>query len=163
VWQAVLMGSAALCVTMSIVIFGSLIFNARLWLQDYPKPMQALVSPLSPDEKRLQKLLLVLFLVVVIGVPYLTVRQLRIEQGGELSFTTAYLVVFVILQIGNLFDALVIDWMVLAQMKPKFAILPGTEHLLYLFDDLRMHLVNYGKGVIIFTLFSFPIALAATL
>lgn len=152
-----------LCLMFSVVVMGSLWWNARLWIQDYPKPMQAAVPPLTPAEKRLQKWLTVFFLAIMIGIPAFSLGQLRLENGGQLSFATAFVHVWLLLNLMNLFDAVVLDWIILTQHTPKFAILPGTENLLYLFHDARMHLMNYGKGVVIVTVFSVIFALVASL
>lgn len=56
----------------------------------------------------------------------------------------------------NLFDALVLDYLILTWMQPRFAILPGTEGLVGYQDlglqaraFLRGHLFVLGAGLLI--------------
>jgi hypothetical protein len=148
---------------MGVIIIGSLYYNPRLWLQDYPKEMQARVPPLTPSEKRLQRLMMLPFMLVFIGWPLFSAYQLRAENGGTLPFVIAYLHVFFLANIFNLFDAVVIDALFIAILKPKFVMLPGTEDLVYLFYDWSMHLRNYLKGIVFCAIFSLPIAAVAML
>jgi len=159
--ERILIDGSLLSLAMGIIIFGSLIYNARLWLQDYPKEIRAKVPPNTPQEKRLQRLMMIPFLLFMLGVPVYSTYLLRAENGGTISFLSAYLNVFFVLNLFNLFDAVVIDALVLALMKPKFAILPGTEGMAYLFGDWRLHLKNYVKGIVFCTVFSLPLALVA--
>jgi hypothetical protein len=121
------------------------------------------VSPLTAQEKRQQKLMMLPFLVVMLGVPLYATLQLRTANGGSISFLSAYLNVFFILQIFNLFDAVVLDLIILTFMQPKFAVLPGTEGMEYLYRDWSMHLKNYLKGIVFCAVFSLPLALVALL
>jgi hypothetical protein len=142
---------------MGIFIFGSLYLNPRVWIQDYPKEMQARVPPLTPAERRARIVAFSLFLAFMIGIPLFSTRQLRAENGGSISFLTAYLNAYLIFSLGNLFDAVVVDALVLSIIKPRFAILPGTEDL---YDnwvtDWRMHVRNYLKGVVLGAVFCIP-------
>jgi hypothetical protein len=48
-------------------------------------------------------------------------------------------------------------------MQPKFAALPGTEGMEYLYREWGMHLCNYLKGIVVCAVLSAPIAFVATL
>jgi hypothetical protein len=149
---------------MTVIVVGSLYANPRLWLQDYPKSIRAKVAPNTSQEKRAQKILMVLFLGSMIGVLYYSNAQLKAANGGSISFGTAWLNTFILFNIVNLFDAVVIDWLFLTLMKPKFIVLPGTTIAEYaVFNDWRLHVGNYLKGVVIGAVFSLPIAFVATL
>ena len=49
-------------------------------------------------------------------LPLYSTYQLRLENGGSLPFITAYLNTFVVTNIFNLFDAVVLDLIILAFM-----------------------------------------------
>ena len=146
---------------MGVLIFGSLYYNPRLWLQDYPPAVRAKVPPITPDEKRIQRILLAIFLVLMIGVPYLSARQYRLETGVA-EFVPLYIHAFLVAMCYNTFDAVVIDLLALAWLKPDYALLPGTT-----WADLaigpRGHLVNFLKGVVLCAVLAAPIAIAAML
>jgi hypothetical protein len=161
--QNVLVASAVLCLGMSIVVVGSLYINPRLWLQDYPAGIRAKVPPQTAQEKRMQKFVAVPFLLLMFGIPAYATYLLRMANGGSISFLNAYLNAFFILQIANLFDAVVLDLIVLTFMQPKFATIPGAEGMEYLYRDWSMHLKNFFKGIIICAVLSLPLAAVALL
>lgn len=162
-FKRVLIDGSLLCAVMGILIFGSLYLNPRLWLQDYPKEMQAKTPPLTPREQWARAVFAVTIMLLVVGIPFLSVRQLRADTGGSITFLLAFVNTYLVFQMFNLFDAVVIDFLVLTLMKPKFAVLPGAEGMEYLYHDWRMHVRNYLKGVIIGLVFCAPIAFLATL
>ncbi len=159
----VLLDGAILSLVMGALIVGSLAYNARLWLQDYPESMRKRVPPLTDSEKRAQKLFMIPFLLVMLGIPYLSTSGLRAEAGGALPFLSAYLNTFLVLNLFNLFDAVVLDLLLLTFVKPSFAILPGTEDLVYEFRDWGLHLRNYLKGIVMCAVLALPITLVALL
>jgi len=154
--ERILIDGTLLCVILGGLIMASLYFNPRLWLQDYPKPVQAKVPPLNGVEKRQQRLLMLPFLLVMLGIPLYSAYILRKETGAD--FLSVYLHVFTLAQLFNLFDAVVLDLLILTFMKPKFAVIPGAEGMEYLYHDWGMHLRNFLKGVVICTVISLPIA-----
>ena len=142
-----------LCLLFGVFIITTLYLNPRTWLRSYPAEIKAIAPPLTPEEKRTRKWLLVPFMLMIAGIPYLSARGLPLPL--------AYAHVFLILNMANLFDALVIDWLFLAQFQPKFALIPEAQGKEYLLLDRRTHIVNYFKGIVIMGVFSLPVALAA--
>lgn len=156
--ERILVDGLLISLALGGLIIGSLMYNPRLWLQDYPESIRQHVPPQTRTEKQLQRLLLIPFLLLMLGGPYLSARGVLGESG---SFLMAYGHVFAILNIFNLFDALVIDLLVLTAFKPAFMRLPGTQMADYgALYDWRLQLGNYLKGIIFCTLASLPIALA---
>lgn len=153
--------SVAFCALFGVIAMGGLIYNARIWLGDYPAAIQAAVPPLDAAEKRTRNRFAIFFFVAMLGFIAFVLLRVRALEGGDLSFRGAFLGLFIPLQMVNLFDAVVLDWLILAVMKPKFAILPGAEHLVSEFEDVRFHLVNFAKGVVICTVLPAVFALAA--
>jgi hypothetical protein len=160
-WQTALANGSIFSVALGLVILGSLAFNARLWLNDYPKPIRERVAPLSTAEKRDRGIVSMLFLGVLVGGLLFVVAQLRTIEG--ISFGAAYLHLFVILAMFNLFDAVVIDLLVITLLKPKFVIIPGAEDLVYLFHDYRKHMTDFLKGMVFCAVASLPFALLVVL
>jgi hypothetical protein len=160
----VLTDGTLLSLAMGAIIIASLVYNPRIWLQDYPETVRKLVPPLTDAEKRAQRILMVPFLLLFLVGPYLSTASLRAESGGILPFAVAYLNTFLVLNIFNLFDAVVIDLLFLTLMKPRFMILPGTTLADYgEMYHWGMHLRNYVKGIVIAAVLALPIALVAML
>jgi hypothetical protein len=65
---------------------------------------------------------------------------------------------FILLLMFNVFDALVLDLIILTWFTPKFAILPGTEDMVYLFRDYRKQFINFLKGMVFSVVASLPFA-----
>lgn len=128
--QRTVLNGIVLSLVLGNITLAALMYNARLFLQDFPKAIQEKVPPLSPGEKRDRMVLTILFMGVLLGSLILETAQLRLMdagQAGKLSFGAAYLHVFLLLAIFNLYDALVLDLGILTWLKPKCIILPGTE------------------------------------
>lgn len=159
----VLIDGAILSVALSVLILGSLVYNARLWLHDYPKEIQAKVPPLTPREKRDRMVVVLLFFGVMFGTLAYSLVGLRAAYGGSVPFASAYLHFFAVLSLFNLTDAVVLDLLILTWMKPKFAVIPGAEGMEYLYHNWGMHLANFLKGVVFCAVFSLPLALIAAL
>jgi hypothetical protein len=158
-----LQNSILLSLALGMIILGSLMYNARLWLQDYPKPIRDKVPPLSRAEKRDRIIVAVLVMGLLFGGVILEVLQLRTAQPGAISFGVAYLHIFLMLAIFNLFDALVLDLFIITLLKPRFVILPGAEGMEYLFNDYHKHLTDFLKGIVFCLVASLPFALIAAL
>ncbi len=158
--QHTLLNGTILSLVLGIIIMGSLRYNARLWLQDYPKPIRDAVPPLTNTEKRERLVVGIIFMSILFGMVILEAVQLR---GDGVSFGTAYLHLFTLLLMFNLFDALVLDLFILALFKPKFAIPNGAENLAYLFNDYRKHLTDFMKGVVFCAVGSLPFTLIVIL
>jgi hypothetical protein len=161
--QRILINGTVFSLTLGFLVMASLKYNARLWLQDYPKAIRDMVPPLTALEKRQRVVVAVAVIGTMFGGIILTVMQLRSQSNGALSFGVAYLNIFLMLAMFNLFDALVLDLFILTLFKPKFAILPGAEGMEYLFNDYRKHLTDFVKGIVFSIVASAPFALIAVL
>jgi len=156
--QRILIDSSLLNITLGLLIMGSLYYNPRLWLQDFPAEIRAKLPPLTPREKRDQRILTIPFMLLLFGFPIYSAVQLKQTNGGSIDFLTAYLHIALIANLFNLFDALILDWLILTIIQPKFAIPPGAEGMEYLMQDIPLQFKNFLKGIVISTLFSLPLA-----
>jgi hypothetical protein len=148
---------------LTIVVIGSLLYNNRLWMQDYPKEIQLLQAPLTAQEKRERIFMAGVLLVVMLGGPLLSNVGLKAANGGSLSFLSAYLNALVLFNLFNLFDAVVIDWFLGTVVKAQFMLLPGSETRMHLYRDWNMHITNYLKGVIGGFFVALPVALISSI
>lgn len=57
----------------------------------------------------------------------------------------------------NLFDLLVLDWLIMVRIQPKFIILPGTEGM-KIYNDYSFHFRGFLKGTVLTFLTSLVIA-----
>ena len=159
----ILVDGSIISTALGLLILASLYANPRLWLQDYPLEVRERVPPLSAAEKRQRMLFGVVFLLSVIGSLLLSTLRLRAANGGTLSFGAAWLHVYLLFTMFNLFDTLVVDYLVVTVLRPAWAILPGAEGLEQLYLTGAAHGKGFVRGQAIGTVFCLPIALLATL
>ncbi len=158
----ILSDGLVLSVGLTAVIIGSLRFNPRLWLQDYPPEMKALAAPLTATEKRQQTLVSMLFLAVVATVLYGSITRLHAINGGQPSLVTLFLHTYSVLMIANLFDLLVLDYFVLTLIRPRFAFIPGTEAALNTVNFIRFHFIGFLKGCVYMAVVSIVVSILVT-
>ena len=152
-----------LSLVIGALVMGSLWYNPRLWLQDYPKAVKEKVPPQTKQEKQQQRLIAAPFLLLMLGGPLVSILMVKAANGGAITFSIAYLTAWGMLQFFNLFDAVVLDYLILTVMKPKFAVIPGSTVEDYLDGGLAFQLKNYLKGIVITTVLALPIAFVASL
>lgn len=133
--------------TIALLIIG--LKNPRFMLQDYPKEIIDAVPPKTKQEKKQGILFGIPFLLIFIGYP--------LYFGWAFSVQHSYWVVFFnvwsIALFANAYDLIILDWLVICAITPKFVVIPGTEgnkgYKNYLF-----HFIGFLKGVVITFLIS---------
>ena len=144
----------------TVLVVGSLAYNARLWMHDYPPVIRDLQAPLTPGEKRLQNILAAVLLVLIVGGLFLSGQALESVSGGSLPFVTVFIHLYIIFNVVNLWDAVVLDWFMILVLKPAFVFLPGSELHMDAYTNWSMHITNFFKGVVIGAVISAVLALA---
>jgi hypothetical protein len=153
--ERILIDGLILSAVAFLIMLASAAVNPRIWLQDYPKPIQALVPPKTEDEKRLSLAFGIPFMLVLIGGPFVLTAMLAARSEGALSFGEMFLYAGGLLFVFNLFDWLVIDWLVFCTITPKMIVIPGTEGN-PAYKDYAYHF----RGFLIGTVFSVIVGLA---
>ena len=156
VWSSLIYGSV-LSLLLSIAILGSLRFNPEIWLADYPAEIRANFGPMSEKAKKQRNVFAIFFLLTVIGLPSISIWQLYRASGGQVGFGAAFLNTWIILMVFNLFDLLVLDWLIMVRIQPKFIFLPGTEGM-EVYNSYGFHFKGFLKGTVLTLLASLAIA-----
>jgi hypothetical protein len=123
----VLIDGAILSVLASLLLLISLRINPRVFLQDYPKDIQDKVPPKTPYEQRLSLIIGIPFLVLLLAIPLVSSWNLKQQNPGHITFFTLFMNAFGVAFIFNLVDLLLLDWMLVCTITPKFVVIPGTE------------------------------------
>ena len=146
-WTSVLIDGAVLSAAIGLVIFGSLAYNPRLWINDAPEPARKLAAPLSPAERR-DRWIVAGILLLTIGVVTAWSAARLIARDPAPSFGTLFTHFVAVFFLFNLFDLVVIDWLVLLVMRPAFARLsiPGLSHEETV-GGYGYHFVGFLKGL----------------
>jgi hypothetical protein len=116
-------------------------FNPRIFLRHYPKEIREIVPPKSEKEQRISVLLGLL-----IGAPFTAALLCRAATLGSHSFWEMFAYAFGVLFIFNLVDLLILDWLVVCWVTPRWVILPGTEHIV-----IPKQYLHHFKGFLIGT------------
>jgi hypothetical protein len=123
----ILIDGAILTAAFTALVLYIVIFKPRLFLNkgDLPADIMAAVPPKTAVERRQALLMGVpLFAILIGGTLYSTYTFAL--QGGA-GFLPLYLHALAIILMINVFDLVVIDWLVLNTITPRWAVFPGTE------------------------------------
>jgi hypothetical protein len=140
--------------SIAMLIIGRI--NPEMILNDYPPDIRARYGPMS-ERTRKQASMATLPLLATLGlVVALGLGQLR-NLTGELTFVETLIVSTVIFQMWNLLDLVLLDWLLLMTLKPRYMILPGTEGMAG-YSDYKFHFKKFLNGIV----FTFILALVVT-
>lgn len=139
--RLLLIDSAILAAFFTAFVVGTLLWRRRLWLQDFPEDLQALIPPRTKSEKRLMRGLAVPF----IGVLMAGLAATGARYGTEHGYWAMLLHVYLVWQAVNLFDLVVIDWGGMQFIDPANPPFPGTEHA-HGYRNYRFHFYGFLKG-----------------
>ena len=132
-----------LSLAMSILVIGALRYNPELMLRSYPPDIKAKYGPARPATLRQRKWLMLLLLGVLVAVFGAAVAQLPTP-----TFLNAFLCAFIVMMTFNLYDLLILDWLLFGVFLPKWAILPGTEGMAA-YKDYSFAFKGFLKGCVI--------------
>ncbi|HZR38783.1 MAG TPA: hypothetical protein VFB12_01615 [Ktedonobacteraceae bacterium] len=139
---------------ISIVVLAQLWYNPRLLLQDYPKDVQQQVPPKTPAEKRVSTYWAVVLFLLMLAFPLAAALS---SKAAHHSFLEVFLSAFGVLFLFNLVDLLVMDWLIVCTITPKFLVIPGTEGMAG-YKNYAMHfkglLIGTGVSVVLSLLFT---------
>jgi hypothetical protein len=153
VLNGVLFGGV-LCVVLSLLIFGSARLYPRLWTPSYPPDIRARFGPLTKSERRQRAILALLVYGCVVAVLWLAILRIPALSGGMLTFPQIFGTCWIVLNVFNLIDLVVLDWFVLLTLRPRWAILPGTDANMAGYHDYAFHFRGFLKGLGITTIIS---------
>ncbi len=123
----ILLDGALLSILSSILLIVILWINPRLFLQDYPDEIQAVVPPKTDLEKRQSLIGGIPFLLLLFAVPFISTLILKRQSVEMISFFSLFLNAFGVAFLFNLVDLLVLDWLLFCYITPGFLVIPGTE------------------------------------
>lgn len=110
---------------LMVIMLASLAWNPAIWAGDYPPDIKARFGPLDARTQRQRWIVAAPFFLLLIGVPTAAVLALP-AAGVSLSFMTVAACAFGVVFVFNLFDLLVLDWLLFVTWQPRWIVLPGT-------------------------------------
>lgn len=130
-----------LSIMFSVFVISTLVWKPRLWLQDFPADIQALIPPKTQIEKRQTLWLGAAFVVILFG----GLGAAAVDYGSDHGIFGMFIHVYLVWQIVNLIDLIVIDWGGMHLVDPNNPPFPGTEGAKG-YRDYRFHFVGFVKG-----------------
>jgi len=127
----ILIEGAVLSAALSTVIVASVLYNPRLWINDAPPRVRELAPPLTAVERRARSITGTLLLLTFAVVTIWSAVRLLARYGETLSIATAFWHFLGVFFLFNLFDLVVIDWLVLLVLRPRALTrlsVPGLTH-----------------------------------
>jgi hypothetical protein len=147
------------CGALGALTLGSLYVNPEIWYSDYPAEIRARFGPPSARSQQQKLLLVPVLLLVVFGGLVVSLRRLRRARGGRLGFRAALLHTWGLFNAFNLFDAVILDYVILLRLQPRFARLPGTEDMdMAQYVPVSRQVQDFGKGLIFSAVVAPPVA-----
>ncbi len=144
----ILLDGALLSILSSILLIVVLWINPRLFLQDYPDEIQAVVPPKTDQEKRQSLIPGIPFLLLLFAVPFISTLILKRQSEETISFFTLFLNAFGVVFFFNLVDLLLLDWLLFCYITPGFLVIPGTEGMLA-YKDYGYHFRAFLIGTVL--------------
>jgi len=127
---------------LSLLLYGSLALNPRMWLHRMPPAVIAKVPPKTPAERRLLLFTVAVpFLLLLVAYPTVYVLQ------QDASWLIYFLILCAFFAGFDVWDTLVLDLLIFCKFTPRFVIVPGAERQDY--ADTRYHLISGLKGLVI--------------
>ena len=144
--KRILTDGSVLSAVQGSIIVASLYYNPEIWYDDYPADIKAKFGPMSAAAKKQRLIVAIPFLVSMLGLPSYSNLKLKRENHGRLSFKNGFINAYAVYVLFGLFDLLVIDYLVLMRIRPRFAVLPGTDDVEYA-NDFMYHFNGFLKGL----------------
>jgi hypothetical protein len=124
--------------------------SPRIWgYSDYSDAIKSKVPPQTAKEKRLAVILFIPWMLLALGLPIASTILLKHKLGGDIPFWIAFLNLFVMTALSTLGDVIVLDWLIVSRISPRFVIIPGTEAADY--KDMSHHYKAHLKAAPILT------------
>lgn len=131
--------------------------SPRIWgYNDYPEVVREKVPAQTKRERAVAAVIALPWLAFVLGFPVYSTYAMRSSLGGEIPFLVAFLNPLVMLQLANLGDVLILDWLIVSRITPRFVIIPGSTAADY--KDMSHHYKGHVWATGALTLVSLVIA-----
>jgi hypothetical protein len=128
------------------LIRASVYYNAEIMHDNYPPHIREKALPMSDAAKKQRVVVTIPFITLLLGFPAYSNLKLKRQNHGHLSLKNAFINAYAVFAFSNLFDLLVLDYLVVLRMGPRFAMLPGTKESDYS-NDYFFHFVGFLKGM----------------
>jgi hypothetical protein len=142
-----LVAGLVLSLALTAVVSVGQVFSRDFMVHDYPPAIRARYGPKSTRGRRTVAVVGVLLYAVIVGVLSVLMVWLRSSLGDGFGFVTAWISSITALFVFNLYDLIVLDWLVFVLWRPRLIVLPGTEGMSE-YGDFGFHLRGFLTGLV---------------
>jgi hypothetical protein len=136
-----------LSILFTLVLLGAVRVNVEIMQNDYPPDIKKAYGPeKNPKTRGQRRIFSLLFLLVLFGVLCYSIADMGYATSVRLTFLPLFLLVFIEVFTFNLWDLLVVDWLIFTTVQPKFIFLPGTEGMAG-YKDYFFHFKGFLTGI----------------
>ncbi|HET6847103.1 MAG TPA: hypothetical protein VFH29_09730 [Anaerolineales bacterium] len=143
--NAALVNGAVLSITLVLIMFVSGKLALDMWVGDYPPDVRQKFGPMSARARRLRPYFAAAVFLAVLIIPILGLSAFR-SANGAVAFLPALVFGMISVFVFNLFDLLILDWLLFCTIQPLSMVLPGTEGMAG-YRDYRFHFIGFLKGL----------------
>lgn len=143
--NSTLVCGAVLSAVLTTIMIISAAIAPDMWVGDYPPAIKEKFGPMSARASRLRPYVAAVFFLAVLAIPLIGLFSLQ-SSLGSLSFLIALAFSSLVLLVFNVFDLLVLDWLLFCTIQPRPMILAGTEGMAA-YRDYRFHFIGFLKGL----------------
>lgn len=150
-WSAVLGYGLGYGLVLSVLftagVFAGAALSRDFLVNDYPPAIQQRYGRPKSARGRRVAVLFGVFIWAGCGLPLMTGAMIGLDGAlhGGLDFLSAAVCAALVFATLTLWDLVVLDWIILAGLRPRLLVLPGTEGMAE-YRDLRFHLDAALKG-----------------
>lgn len=145
--SSALLYGLALSLLLLLIMGVSLAVAPDMWVGDYPPDIREKYGAMSERGRRYRPIIAVLFFGAIFLVVGLSNFRLHDLLPTTPRFIDYLLSNFVLLMVFNLFDLLVLDWLIFVSIQPKILILSGTEGMAG-YRNYRFHFRGFLIGIL---------------
>ena len=137
----------------SILVTGYLLMlmvttSPRVWgYTDYPQAIKNKIQPQTKKEKKLAAIISLPWLIFTLGFPVYSTLILKAKMSDDIPVWIAFLNLFVLFLFATIGDLVILDWLIISKITPRFVIIPGTEKEDY--KDFSHHFKGHARASII--------------
>jgi len=134
----------------SVIVTGYLLVlmittSPRVWgYNDYPQAIKDKVPPQTNSERNLATVLALPWFIFTLGFPIYSTLVLKAKLSNDITLWIAFLNLFVLFLFATTGDLVILDWLIVSKITPRFVIIPGSEKEDY--KDFSHHFRGHARA-----------------
>lgn len=147
-----------ICILFTIFVVITFTLIPRVWLHSLPADIARMAGPKTPREEQITRwVMMPLVLAILPGLSILSAFWLARRHGVDLTFTGAFVHLYIVWAVVHVWDFAVIDCVYAVAVDPARPPIPGTEGAAG-WKDVGFHFRALVKALAMTAVFAAPAA-----